>query len=171
MAAAVPSPEGLVKAYPVAKQFTIAGKKVEIPAASIRHCTEVFQHAAVMAVSADAESANELIYADEHPKEFGDLLELATKLDREWIDSLDAFGKIELYQKYLEVNGAFFALRVLPAMLSLQGELNATFGIGSTPSSTSRVTDTPTPTTTLPKQSKPGRQRSIAPNGANAASA
>lgn len=171
MADAVPSSGELGKLYPVAKSFDIAGTEVTIPAASIRHCTEVWQKAAILAVTADAEAANELIYADEHPKEFGDLLEFATKLDRAWIDSLDAFAKIELYQRYLEVNGAFFARRVLPAMLALQGEVNETFGVGLTRSTTSEATDTPTPTASVPKPSKRGRQLSTAPNGASVANA
>lgn len=164
-AAPAGSSNELAVIYPVARVFTIAGRKVEIPAASVRICTEVQQKYAALSAVMALEEANDIIYADEHPDEYADLLFHATKLERDWLLALDAADKLAVYRAWWEVNGDFFVRRVLPAQMALQETIAAAFGLGPTSSSTSEAGATPTPSTTPPRRSKRGPPSSAATSG------
>ncbi len=160
----------LAALYPAPKPVEIAGRKIEIRRAGIRHGTEVVQRGMALAATF-GDDADELIIADEQPEAVADLLAFAIGCDKAWALALDPFDKVELACAWLEVNGRFFLQRLPQARARLQAAVAGFIGAGPTPSTTSSPTDTPAPTITPPTRSRSTPKQSPAPKGATAAPA
>lgn len=156
------------KLFPAPKVVTVAGRQVEIPAAGIRRCSEIVQRA--MALAATEDGADELVIIDEHPDEANALITFALGCDPAWVATLDAVDKVDLCMAWMEVNGAFFVQRLLPARMRLR-QMADLLGAGPTPSTTSSATDTPTPKATRRGRLHYGPLPSKEPVGANGSSA
>ena len=160
----------LAALYPAPRIVAVAGRKVTIPKAGIRACSQVVQMAMALAAKG-ADGDDEMVIVDEHPDEAADLLAFALGIDREWAASLDAIDKVDLGREWLEVNGRFFLQRLAPARARLQQTVLGLLGAGPTSSTGASPTDTPAPTITPPTPSPSGPQQSPAPSGATGAPA
>ena len=133
----------LAALYPIGKTVTVAGRQFEIPAAGIRHGGQVMQH--WLAISAQmAEGEDEIIYADEHPTEFAELVTFALGCPREAVDPLGPVEKVDLWFEWLKVNADFFLVRLPLARARQRDAAAGMFGVGPTVSTNSSPEVMPT---------------------------
>lgn len=156
--------------FPAAREFTVAGRAVSIPVASIRTRALALQAALALREKSDPALPDELVLIDEHPDESTAVLELATGLDRAWLAGLSAVDKYELALAWVEVNGNFL-LRELALRGRALRQMGAMFGDGPTSSLTSATPDSKIPERSPPKPRPGTSMRSIAQRAVRGANA
>lgn len=160
----------LAALYPAPVTITIAGRPVRIERCTLRQGGRILDVGMrLYAEMRDGESF--LAVFEERHDETTALIVAATGLDAEWVDGLDAIDQFELASRWVEVNGRFFARRLLPNLMRMGQALRELRGDGptSSPSSSAAASPTPAASPRTPPSSSSARTR--APSAASGATA
>lgn len=137
----------LADLFPVPRTVAIAGKSIEIKRCGMKQFGNIVS-AYMPLYEATGGNFDTMGVFEDYPDEMTDIVAAATGLEREWVAGLDPLEKFDLANQWLDVNGQFFVLRLLPSMAMHMVAMTKLGGVGQTSSNASAKTDTPAPTTT-----------------------
>lgn len=125
--------EELAALFPSPRTYTIAGRKVEIKPCGIAQAGRILD-AGLPLYALHLKMGMELEeFLEDKPEETNALIVAATQFEPEWVAGLHALERQQIITAWLEVNGAFFFLRLLPERARLASVL-ASIGGGRTSS-------------------------------------
>lgn len=132
---------------PAPQTIKVAGRTVEIKQCSIAQAGRIFDAGMPLYLkSLSATDFLELFETD--PETTSALVAVATDLEREFVDGLEPIDRFTIAAKWIEVNGAFFVQRLLPALSMFAVGLARIDGRGQNSSTSSSAPGTSTRSTT-----------------------